>query len=148
MPLEETKQCKEGHSLYIKLGHVMRSTHNKYGRDPKGHPQPCFLLAPCTIHPFFKATAEQQCITCLPCLCMLHLSENTTARTKLYLCFCTSDPTCNFCAMVPSSSSQTLPITAGPTAYIKGLKEKAQKILPMESRHHCHQNLVLLKSRP
>lgn len=44
-----------------------------------------------------------------------------------YRCFCTSGPTCNSCAKVPSSSSQTLPITARATAYTEGLKQNATK---------------------
>ena len=41
MTLEETKQCEEGHGLHLKLGHVIRSTHTKYGRDLQGHSQAC-----------------------------------------------------------------------------------------------------------
>lgn len=62
-------------------------------------------------------------VTCARCT---HLKSPWLGQSS-YLCFCTLGPTCNSCAKVPSSSSQTLPITAGPTAYIKGLKQKATK---------------------
>lgn len=65
--------------------------------------------------------------------------------TKLYLHFCNLGPTWNCCATACSSSSQTSPITAGPTAYIKDLNQKAtKKPPPIKSRNHCHQNLVIL----
>lgn len=53
--------------------------------------------------------------------------ETPQLRHSSYLCFCTLGPTCNSCATVPSSSSQTFPITAGPTAHIRGVKQKATK---------------------
>lgn len=145
----------------------MRSTHKKYGKDPKG--QPLLFLAPCTIHPFVKITAQQH-IECasfgqhptVACHahalrgrhdpCVLHVPESTIARTKLLFLFCILGSTCNSCAMVPCCFSQTFLNTAGPTAYIKGLKQKARKKSPPQNPETTATKTLLfwlkLKSRP
>lgn len=139
VPLEKTKQCKEGHRFYLKLGHVMRSTHKNMAGIPSDSSDPAFFWqhAP-SIHSsklLHSSTVNVHHLPSIPQLpampvhsgaamthaCCTHL-KTPQLRQSSDLCFCTLDPTCHSCAMVPSSSSQTLPVTAGPTAYIKGLK--------------------------
>lgn len=87
----------------------------------------------------------------LTCACCTHLKSPQLGQSS-DLCFCTLGPTYNSCAMVSSSSSQTPPITAGPTAHIKGLKQRAtKKSHPRNPETTATKTLLFwlkLKSRP
>lgn len=123
---------------------------------------PCFLLASCTIHLFFKATAQQhsECASLAqhpPAAChahalrgrhdphTLHPSENTTARNEALSPLLQLRSNLKFLCHGLQLFQPDLSYYCRANGIHKGLKPKShKKTPPIKSRNHCHQNLVIL----